>query len=508
MAALAAGGCGNSGGNGPSGSGGPWLPYSGAGVFALDLSARAAPPVTLDPSSNVGGLRLVESGTYDAAAGSVSGLQPQSAIWISGGKIFRANLAAGATPSVIRVSSESSIGDPSPLNPTPNHLCDTAVTVDWATPGDSRFFYTLAGSDTQCGGPDDVVKSTRAKSPAGEAPVTVPGRRVSEIRSPSTGAITGWLLVDGTGRLVRTDTAFANPVQLVASVGSAFTVGRAPSQLLVMMQTGSQVIVRRFDSAAGTLDATVLFTLPGGIGAGLGATAQDDTNAYMMVFDGSTASWSLYRLALAATQANSAVQMTSEAGHDVHLDLALTANKVVFTTNAAGADSLVAVDKTAAGTTPAPALGAAVPAGTFLTLIGAAVDKVYVNATFSGRTARAVTEAGTDAVAQANAAWIGLADAAGTSLAVLASGLSGATNFGGASLSTVLAASGAADVTLGTLPPGLTTMDRLHWSSGNGLLRAFTDAQGVYGEIFFADATSAGSLLRVTNTASISESLP
>lgn len=507
MAALAgcSSGSGSDGGRGPSGSGGPWLAYSGGGVFALDLSARAAPPVTLDPSSNVGGLRTVESGTYSAATGAVSGVQPHSAIWISGGRILRAGVAAGTAPSSAQVSSESSVGDPSPLNPTPNHLCDTAVVVDWATLGDSRFFYTLAGSDRHCGGTDDVVKSTRLTSPSGEAPITLPGRRVSEIRSPSTGAITGWLLIDGTSRLVRTDASFANPLQLAASVGFAFVVGRAPSHLLVLLQSGSQPTVRRFDSAAGTLDTTALFTLPGGIGASVGATAQDDGTAYMMVFDGS---WSLYRLALDATQADSAVQMTSEAGRNVRGLLQLTTSKVVFIANAGGTDSLVAVDKTASGTTAAPALGAAQSPGTVLTLLGSAADKVYVNATASGRTARAVTEVGADAVSQANAAWVGLADVAGTRTAVLASGLSGATNFGSATVSTVVAGTGSPGITLGALPPELTTMDVLHWSGGTGLLRAFTDAQSAYGEIFFADASAAGSLLRVTNTASVSESLP
>src|SRR6266850_6155464 len=120
-----------------------------------------------------------------------------------------------------------------------------------------------------------------------------------------------------------------------------------------------------------------------------------------------------------------------------------------------------------------------------LTLVGAAGDKVYVNAIASGWTALAVSEAGTDAIAQANAAWLGLTDVAGASTAVLASGLSGTTNFGGGSLSTVIAATGAQIVTLGTLPPEITTMDPVHWRGGKGLLRAFTDAQSVYGEVFF-----------------------
>src|SRR6266481_4035895 len=412
FAAVGCGGSGGGGGNPPPGSGGPWLPYRGTAVFALDLSAPGATPVTVDPSSNAGGLRLVESGTYSAATGTVSGLQPHTAIWISGSRVSRASAAAGGTPSAAQVSSESSVGDPSPLNPTANHLCDTAVTSDWATPGDSRFFYTLAGSDRQCGGSDDVVKSTRLTSPSTEAPVTVPGRRISEIRSPSTGGITGWLLIDATNRLVRTDPAFANPVQLLASAGFASVVGRAPSHLLLLVQSGPQVTVRRFDSAAGTLDTTALFTLPGGIGSTVGATTQDDTTAYVMVFESGTSSRLLFRLALAATQADSAVQMTSEAGHTTGPVLLATTNKVVFTTNAAGTDSLVAVDKTAAGSVAAPALGAASPSGTVLTLIGAAADRVYVNARGTGRTARAVTESGSDAIAEANAAWLGLTDVA------------------------------------------------------------------------------------------------
>jgi hypothetical protein len=379
--------------------------------------------------------------------------------------------------------SESTVGDPSPLNPTPTHLCDTAVVTDWATPGDSWYFYTLAGSDRQCGGADDVVKSTRVTAAASEAPVTVPGRRMAPVQSPSAGAITGWLVIDATGRLVRTDAAFANPAQLVASVGFAFVVG-----------------------------ATALFTLPGGSGSTVGAKVQDASNVYMVVYDGSNGlSQSLYRLALSTTQASSAVQMTSEAGRTVGPVLLLTTNKVVFTVAVSGTDSLVAVDKAAAGTTAAPALGAAQPTGTALTLIAAANDKVYFNFLgTSGRSALALDETGTSVIAQANAQWVGFADVASASTGVMASGLSSTGNYGGALLSTVVAATAASGITLGTLPADVTTLDRLRWSGSKGPLRGFTPAAGgaTYGEILFADAATAGSLVRVTNTASVSETLP
>jgi hypothetical protein len=507
-AVLAAAGCGGGPGGGgpPPGSGGPWLPFAGGGIFAVSMSAPATAPATFDQTSNVGGLRLVQRGTYDPATGAVSGVEPHAAIWIAGGKIWRASAAAGASLAAAQVSSETSVGDPSPLNPTSTHLCDAAVETDWANPGDSRYLYTLAGSDKQCGGADDVVKSMRVTAAAFEAPVTLSGRRVTAVRSPSTGAITGWLLIDATGRLVRTDAAFANPVQLVASVGFAFVVGATSSQQLVLLQSGSQVVVRRFDPAAGTLDATALFTLPGGISSSVGARAQDATNVYMAVWDGSAGAWSLHRLTLAATDANSAVQMTSESGRTVGTLLLLTTNKVAFTVTASGTDSLVATDKSAAGTAAAPALGAAQPSGTTLTPIAAAADKVYVNFVgASGRSALALDEAGTNAISQANAQWVGFADVGGVSTAVLASGLSSTGSYGGAGLSTVAAATAASGIALGTLPAEVTTLDRLRWSGSKGLLRGFT---GNYGEILFADAGTAGSLLRVTNTASVSESLP
>jgi hypothetical protein len=50
----------------------------------------------------------------------------------------------------------------------------------------------------------------------------------------------------------------------------------------------------------------------------------------------------------------------------------------------------------------------------------------------------------------------------------------------------------------------------LRWPGSKGLLRGFTrDANGgMFGEVLFADASAAGSLLRVTNTPAISETLP
>jgi len=300
---LTASGCGSTAGN-PGGSGGPWLLYAGAGVFALDGSKPSAAVVTVDATSNVGGLRVVPRGTYAAATGTVSAVEAYAGIWISGGRILRTSTLAGSTLATAQVSSETSVGDPSPLRPTPTHLCDTEVVTDWSNPGDSRFLYTLAGPDTQCGTPDDVVKATRLDAAATDTPGTVPGRRVSVVQAPSTGAITGWLAIDGSGRLVRTDAAFANPVQLLASVGFALALATTPSQVLLLVQSGSTVTVRRFDPVAGTLDATALFTLPGGIVSTVAGRAQDASAVYMVVFDGSSGAYSLWRLPLGATQAS------------------------------------------------------------------------------------------------------------------------------------------------------------------------------------------------------------
>jgi hypothetical protein len=86
---LIASGCGSTGGNPGGGSGGPWLLYAGAGVFALDASKPSAAAVTVDATSNVGGLRVVPRGTYAAATGTVSAVEAYAGIWISGGRILR-----------------------------------------------------------------------------------------------------------------------------------------------------------------------------------------------------------------------------------------------------------------------------------------------------------------------------------------------------------------------------------------------------------------------------------
>src|SRR5258707_1473807 len=375
---LTASGCGSTGGNPGGGSGGPWLLYAGAGVFALDGSKPSAAVVTVDATSNVGGLRVAPRGTYAAATGTVSAVEAYAGIWISGGRILRTSTLAGSTLATAQVSSETNVGDPSPLNPTPTHLCDTEVVTDWSNPGDSRFLYTLAGPDLQCGTLDDVVKATRLEAAATDTPVTVPGRRVSVVRAPSTGAITGWLAIDGSGRLVRTDAAFANPVQLLASAGFAFAIATTPSQLLLLVQSGSAVAVQRFDPIAGTLDATALFTLPGGIASSVAGRAQDASAGYMIVFDGSNGAYSLCGLPLWATQASSAIQMTSETGRRASSSVWLTTNKVVFIATASGTDLLVAADKNVAGTSPAPPLSAASPGGTSPGLAGRPAGKVFV----------------------------------------------------------------------------------------------------------------------------------
>ena len=512
---LMTSGCGSTGGGpgpgpggNPGGSGGPWLLYAGAGVFALDGSNPSAAVVTVDATSNVGGLRVVPRGTYAAATGAVSAVEAHAGIWISGGRILRTSTLAGSTLATAQVSSETNVGDPSPLSATPTHLCDTEVVTDWSNPGDSRFLYTLAGPDKQCGTQDDVVNATRLDAAATDTPVSIPGRRVSVVKEPSTGAITGWLTINDSGQLVHTDAAFANPVQLLASVGFALPIATTPSQVLMLVQSGSAVTVRRFDPVAGTLVPTALFTLPGGIASTVAGRAQDASAVYMVVFNGSSGAYSLWRLPLVATQASSAIQMTLETGRRVSSTVWLTTNRVAFVATASGTDSLVAVDKSATGTSPAPALGAASTVGASLSLVGSAADKVFVNVVSPGGLAvRAVSEAGADAVAQANAEWVGFA---GDTTALLATNLNAGGNYSGATLSTVAVATGAAGIQLGTVPTGIQLVSRLRWPGSKGLIRGFTrDANGgLFGEVLFADASAAGSLLRVTNTPTISETLP
>src|SRR6266852_4098412 len=146
---LTASGCGSTGGN-PGGSGGPWLLYAGTGVFALDASKPSAAVVTVDATSNVGGLRVVPRGTYAAATGTVSAVEAYAGIWISGGRILRTSTRAGSTLATAQVSS-GTIALLGAIVTTPaSHPGDTGVvTVCWQ-PGGSRFLCTRAGPDTPC----------------------------------------------------------------------------------------------------------------------------------------------------------------------------------------------------------------------------------------------------------------------------------------------------------------------------------------------------------------------
>jgi len=129
-------------------------------------------------------------------------VEPYAAIWIAGGKIWRASATAGGTPSAAQVSSEANVGDPS-----------------------------------------------------------VPGKRVAAIQTPATGALSGWLVL-GTS-FVRTDPSFANPVVVLAGVGAAALVAGTPSQMLLRVHSSGTVRVQRFDSLVRvTNTASVSESLP------------------------------------------------------------------------------------------------------------------------------------------------------------------------------------------------------------------------------------------------------
>lgn len=341
VTALVLAGCGGGGGGGgDSGSGGgsgggggnppppapaateTYLFYSGS-LTALDPLAPSAPiTVDIDIASPMSGMQPIVYGTYDAAARSLSDLHNRSIVYAKGANLFKVSAVKGAMPAATPLSSEATI--------PASGICDTYVAPDYADHVNARYVYALAGGDGDCGTDgDNVWKMVRVGMGAADAPrlISVGRKPIAEIIDPATGAVTGWLMLQGT-QLVKLDANFAN-VQVVANgVNAVAFAGRAPAgQLFLRLDSLVAAELKRYDPATNALSGA-LHSFTGSLGSPLA----DGTHLYFL--DGSA---KILRLALDG--ASSAAEFWAEGGTRTIAAMALTTNRVVFVVRDSATDT-------------------------------------------------------------------------------------------------------------------------------------------------------------------------
>lgn len=195
-------------------------PTDNAFVAATDPNN---PGITYGPTQGeYAGARLFITATVMLNSPATSNQADYAQIYkASDGHLYRVNLLSQGAPSPTQVSSESNatIDDLCSLNGA-NATLGTDVNyvavqsfIDYANPENSAYFYRLPGSGGACNTPNDLIFMVKLGMAATDAPIQAL-MPVAVVHDPTTGAITGFIVNEGTA-LTMYDENFQNRTVLL-----------------------------------------------------------------------------------------------------------------------------------------------------------------------------------------------------------------------------------------------------------------------------------------------------
>ncbi len=379
--------------------------YNANGLHAVDSAAAGkAIPVVLD---KVFAVREVLAATLDSVANTFVDYHSYAQVYVSEGKLFKVSALKTGTLIPQQISSESEIS--SSLN-LPVTLCTAATVTDWVDPEKSQYVYALAGPDGRCDTrADNVTKMVALDMPSTAAPVTLGFfEPLTDIRNAS-GAIVGLIGIDSAHNLVKTDASFGSLEILKTSVTYARALAHTPSHIVLAITTSNAISVQQYAIDSSQLSETHLYSFAQNGNSYIGDAVNDGSNIYFVVNDRASPTSSLFRLSLAATTADAAIQIAQNAGGFMR-DIHLTTNTVAYTWVAQDRVALKSVAKTSPLSSAVGAELTSVPLNTLFEVRASAGGWLYyeTKTTDSIQTAYAMFEDGTKAQLHARATWLGV----------------------------------------------------------------------------------------------------
>jgi hypothetical protein len=237
-------GCGGGSGSNSGGGGGSNPPPTNVQYAApLDnvfISAINPASTGTQYSPNIGtyaGARTFLAGTVQAGTPTIQGQSEFAEIYkYNDGHIYGVGLLSSSTPTALQISSESQAttddlcsnnGANTALGTTVNYVA-TQYYNDFANPSNSVYFYRLPGPSGTCNTSGDIIHMINLGMGSGDAPINAL-MPTAVIHNPSTGAITGFIVNEGTA-LTQYDQNFQNrtviytpttPVQVAYTLATA-----------------------------------------------------------------------------------------------------------------------------------------------------------------------------------------------------------------------------------------------------------------------------------------------
>ena len=230
----------------------------------------ASPTPYLLQQGSYAGARLLTTGTFTVGATALSNQAGYAEVYKgSDGHIYSVSLSITGTPSSQQISSESNAttddlcslnGATASLGTDVNYLAEEAYN-DFANPQNSSYFYRLPGPDGTCNTSDDVIYMVKLGMSTTTAPVLA-RLPVAVVHDPNTGAITGYVVNEGSA-LTLYDSNFQNRTVLETpstpiSVAYALGGGEIPDTGRLFVLDGNVVYVNYATLSV----SSTLFTIP------------------------------------------------------------------------------------------------------------------------------------------------------------------------------------------------------------------------------------------------------
>jgi hypothetical protein len=499
--------------------------YAGSETSATDTLAL----VTYDPDNPGGGTARIAGrsalhgepyampgGRYEnssATGVSVSEYRHQTLAYASGSALFKLSLDKSSNAAPQRLSAETAAGRACQRQEQQSQFFQLGA-PDYTNHARSTLIYQVPGTDGLCATADDTWRAVKLSMGAGERPIDIGGEPLVPLYDVATGALSGWLIVRSGGlgpqrtiTLARVDADFVNASDIATLRSPWRLLGRVPNQGAfagdVLMASGDEV--RRFDTRTGAWSAPL-------------AAAVADTREMLLAADAAHAyfvrsGFGVDDILKVPLDGSAPAALVASAEGPVW-DLAVSSMHVLYRT---WDGALHSVHKD----TLAPLQN---PIGTLADGSEARVARAGETLSLSGRSL--------PAGGQAEASFVSLVKGDGTALVnlakaellgdavpslradgargrvIVAQGMqadgSGYLGFAGASIEAYDAATGGANVTLGSLPRASVEVGGVSVSAGFGQ-RVTLSAVGFdrtsgarYFDLYLAEADKAGTLTRIT----------
>lgn len=288
------GGGSNSGGGGGGGGNAPLVQYTAPtdNVFVSAINPANTATVYSPTLGSFAGARTYITGSIQSGTPTVQNQAQYAQIYkYTDGHIYSVALETSSTPAAVQVSSESqaTIDDLCSLNGANTQLGTDVNYVavqyynDYANPANSVYFYRLPGASGTCNTSSDIIHMVKLGMSSSDAPINAGFMPVAVIHNPTTGAITGFIVNEGSA-LTEYDQNFQNRIVLytpASTINVAYTLATsgvsATGGLFVL--DGNIVYVNYVQNTV----STSLFTVPNWTGTSRFPESANPTTCYFSV---------------------------------------------------------------------------------------------------------------------------------------------------------------------------------------------------------------------------------